>query len=295
MAPIRPAARSMLHWETVLKQSRLYRPQKRCFADMVQTSSSHEPKESVAASLLQITPDPSSKQKSSSLTIPLRSSRQYPRELDNNWNLDVSTYTLAERAIADRHHRPPTHTLTPIQVHAPLPSARDICKEPLKAIDDAQIALLDPTGARTRLFSRTNPEAAHVGDVLLVRQKTGDPFAGVCINIRRRGADTGILLRGQLTRVGVEMWFKIYSPNVQSIEVVQRYEQWKKSGKSQRPRKRPRRARLYYMRTGKHDRGSVENVVRLYQRERAALGRAGPAGNGGGSAAGRGKSGKNKR
>jgi large subunit ribosomal protein L19 len=99
-----------------------------------------------------------------------------------------------------------------------------------------------------------------VGDILLVRQRTGDPFAGVCINIRRRGVDTAILLRGQLTRVGVEMWYKVYSPLVEGIEVVQR------------AAKRARRARLTYMRTVKHDRGSVENVVRLYLRQKAALG-----------------------
>ena len=75
-----------------------------------------------------------------------------------------------------------------------------------------------------------------MGDILLVRLKNGDPFAGVCLNIRRRGIDTGVLLRGQLTRVGVEMWYKVYSPNVEGIEVVQRRE------------KRARRARLYYMR-----------------------------------------------
>ena len=71
---------------------------------------------------------------------------------------------------------------------------------------------------------------------MLVRLRNGDPFAGVCLNIRRRGIDTGVLLRGQLTRVGVEMWYKVYSPNVEGIEVVQRRE------------KRVRRARLYYMR-----------------------------------------------
>lgn len=48
--------------------------------------------------------------------------------------------------------------------------------------------------------------------------------------------DTGILLRNHFTRVGVEMWVKIYSPNVAGIEVVQRKE------------RRARRARLYYMR-----------------------------------------------
>lgn len=123
-----------------------------------------------------------------------------------------------------------------------------------------QTSVLDPTGARTRLFDRTNPECARVGDILLVRQRTGDPFAGVCINIRRRGVDTAILLRGQLTRVGVEMWYKVYSPMVEGIEVVER------------AKKRARRARLTYMRTVKHDRGSVENMVRLYLRQKAALG-----------------------
>lgn len=93
-----------------------------------------------------------------------------------------------------------------------------------------------------------------------MRQRTGDPFAGVCIDIRRRGVDTAILLRGQLTRVGVEMWYKVYSPLVEGIEVVQR------------AAKRARRARLTYMRDVKHDRGSVENVVRVYLRQKASLG-----------------------
>ena len=75
-----------------------------------------------------------------------------------------------------------------------------------------------------------------VGDILLVAFKTGDPFAGVCLSIKRRGVDTGILLRSQLLLVGVEMWVKIYSPNVRAIEVVKRAE------------KKAKRARLYYMR-----------------------------------------------
>ncbi|KAH7071494.1 translation protein SH3-like domain-containing protein [Paraphoma chrysanthemicola] len=143
------------------------------------------------------------------------------------------------------------------------PSASNIkksCPDPIAAVTASQTTLLDPSGARTRLFAKDNPECARVGDILLVRQRTGDPFAGVCINIRRRGVDTAILLRGQLTRVGVEMWYKVYSPLVEGIEVVQR------------AAKRARRARLTYMRTVKHDRGSVENVVRLYLRQKAALG-----------------------
>lgn len=55
------------------------------------------------------------------------------------------------------------------------------------------------------------------------------------------------------------MWYKIYSPNVEGIEVVQRKE------------KRARRARLTYMRKPKHDAGSVQNIVLAYQRSRGAL------------------------
>ncbi|KAL5117385.1 hypothetical protein ACEQ8H_004701 [Pleosporales sp. CAS-2024a] len=142
------------------------------------------------------------------------------------------------------------------------PNIKKICPDPVAVVTAGQKSLLDPSNARTRLFAKENPECARVGDILLVRQRTGDPFAGVCINIRRRGIDTAILLRGQLTRVGVEMWYKIYSPLVEGIEVVQR------------AAKRARRARLTYMRTVKHDRGSVENVVRLYLRQKAALGTA---------------------
>ena len=123
-----------------------------------------------------------------------------------------------------------------IKVHAPPPYALANCKDPISTLSDAQISILDPTGARSNLFSKANPEAAKVGDILLVRLRTGEPFAGVCLNIRRRGVDTSILLRNHLTRVGVEMWYKIYSPLVDGIEVVQRRQ------------KRARRARLYYMR-----------------------------------------------
>jgi len=55
------------------------------------------------------------------------------------------------------------------------------------------------------------------------------------------------------------MWYKIYSPNVEGIEVVQRAV------------KRARRARLTYMRKPKHDVGSVQNLVLAYQRSRSGL------------------------
>jgi large subunit ribosomal protein L19 len=62
-----------------------------------------------------------------------------------------------------------------------------------------------------------------------------------------------------LTGVGVEVEFKVYSPNITSIEVVKRRE------------KVPKYTRLYYMRQAKHDPGSLEGVVRNYLRQRGAL------------------------
>jgi len=123
-----------------------------------------------------------------------------------------------------------------IKTYPPPPSTRAKCPDPLATFTAQQLTVLDPRSSRTRLFSKTNPDAAKLGDILLVRFKSGDPFAGVCMNIRRRGVDTSILLRAQLTRIGTEMWVKVYSPTVVGIEVVQRAE------------KRARRARLYHLR-----------------------------------------------
>ncbi|KAK7510473.1 mitochondrial 54S ribosomal protein bL19m [Phyllosticta citriasiana] len=140
----------------------------------------------------------------------------------------------------------------PIKTYPPPPTALAKCKDPVSLIEQRQITILDPKGVRTLLFDKQNKDAVRVGDIVLVRQKGGEPFSGVCLNIRRQGLHTGILLRNQVTRVGVEMWFKIYSPNVTAIEVVQR------------AKKRARRARLYYLRKPKHDPGSVDNIVRAY-------------------------------
>lgn len=136
------------------------------------------------------------------------------------------------------------HWLTPsgtdkkkLKVIAPPPSALKTCKDPISVIQQSQLDVLDPTGERKALFDyRRNPRSVKVGDILRVTFRSGDPFSGVCLNIRSRGIDTSFLLRNNLTRVGVEMWIKVFSPNVESVEIVQRTE------------KRKRRARLYYMR-----------------------------------------------
>ncbi|EMC93971.1 hypothetical protein BAUCODRAFT_150203 [Baudoinia panamericana UAMH 10762] len=145
-----------------------------------------------------------------------------------------------------------------IPVVPPPRSTAKACPDPIATLTQSQIAVLDPSGARTRLFSPANPDRLQPGDILLVRLRTGDPVSGVVLAIRRRHQpiDWAVLLRNQLTRVGVEMWFKIYSPNVEGMEIVQRKE------------RRARRAKLYYMRKPRHDVGSVEGLVRQYMRQR---------------------------
>jgi len=154
----------------------------------------------------------------------------------------------------------PDHEPRKIDFIPPPPSTYSVCKDPVATITKSQLATLDPTGERKDLFDyRRNPRSVKVGDILRVTFKSGDPFSGVCLGIRLRGIDTSFLLRNQLTRVGVEMWIKVFSPNVQSVEIVQR------------TKKRKRRARLYYMRKPEHDMGSVENIVQNYLRQKSAL------------------------
>lgn len=121
-----------------------------------------------------------------------------------------------------------------IKIHPPIKGPPS--KNPIEDLTAAAIAILDPSGARQKMFSRHNKDSIRPGDILQVRRRNGDPFSGVLLNIRRRGIDTGFLLRDQLTRVGVEMWFKLYSPAIEDIDLVQR------------KAKKARRAKLYYMR-----------------------------------------------
>ncbi|KAI1828355.1 translation protein SH3-like domain-containing protein [Xylaria intraflava] len=155
--------------------------------------------------------------------------------------------------------KPPNPTLKPRSaffVYPQVPSARKATPSALEAYHAQQIRRLDPKGLRTQLFSKANRDSARPGDVLQVTTRRGEPFAGVCLEIRRAGVETSICLRNHLTKVGVEMWYKIYSPNVLGIDIV-----WR------RP-KRARRARLTYMRKPKHDMGNVDHLVDAWRRTR---------------------------
>lgn len=124
-----------------------------------------------------------------------------------------------------------------MKVYPPPPSARAACKDPVGSVTETQMAVLDPKGDRKALFDyRRNPRSVKPGDVVRVTFKNGDPFNGVVLSIKLRGIDTSFLLRNELTRVAVEMSVKVFNPNIQSVEIVQR------------AIRKTRRARLFYMR-----------------------------------------------
>ncbi|KAH7037937.1 translation protein SH3-like domain-containing protein [Microdochium trichocladiopsis] len=145
---------------------------------------------------------------------------------------------------------------TAFAVYPRVPSTRSTNPAALEAYHAQQIRRLDRTGARTALFSKTSKDSVRPGDVLQVSTNRGEPFAGVVMSVKRAGVDTAVLLRNHLTKVGVEMWFKIYSPSVTGIDIV-----WRK------PR-RARRARLYYLRKPKRDMGNVDHLVDAWRRSR---------------------------
>ncbi|CAG8920318.1 unnamed protein product [Penicillium salamii] len=148
----------------------------------------------------------------------------------------------------------------PLKIYPAPPSARKTCKDPIAAVTESQLAVLDPKGERKAMFDyRRNPRSVKPGDIVRVTFKNGDPFNGVVLSIKLRGIETSFLLRNELTRVAVEMSVKVFSPNVNSVEIVQRSE------------KKRRRARLYFMRDRKHDRRSVENIVANYVRQKKAF------------------------
>ncbi|OJT09364.1 54S ribosomal protein subunit img1, mitochondrial [Trametes pubescens] len=95
-------------------------------------------------------------------------------------------------------------------------------------------------------FGRRHPERILPGSVLQVTSKHAPTaFTGVLLGIRRRGADTSVLLRNVINRTGVEVQFAVCSPNVKDVKVLMRAGG---RGSEGRAGKRMRRAKLFYLR-----------------------------------------------
>merc|ERR1711964_578798 len=71
---------------------------------------------------------------------------------------------LSKAPLPPPSQAPTRHVNRKLKVVPPPVSFAKVCKEPIKAFTEGQTSILDPTGARSHLFSRTNTEAAKVGD-----------------------------------------------------------------------------------------------------------------------------------
>ncbi|KAI0771904.1 translation protein SH3-like domain-containing protein [Trametes elegans] len=95
-------------------------------------------------------------------------------------------------------------------------------------------------------FGKRHPEPILPGSVVQVSSKYAPTtFTGVVLSVRRRGADTSVLLRNIINRTGVEMQYFVCSPHVKDIKVLMRAG---KHGTEGRQGPRMRRAKLFYLR-----------------------------------------------
>ncbi|KAI0721838.1 translation protein SH3-like domain-containing protein [Cerioporus squamosus] len=123
--------------------------------------------------------------------------------------------------------------------------------EPLKAGKGlmpylTQRLLTPEKAALLARFGKRHPQRILPGSVLQVNAgHAPTSFTGVLLSIRRRGADTSILLRNIINRTGVEVQYFVCSPHVKDIKVLNRAGA---RGTEGRQGTRMRRAKLFYLR-----------------------------------------------
>ncbi|KAI9342806.1 hypothetical protein BDR26DRAFT_793217, partial [Obelidium mucronatum] len=91
---------------------------------------------------------------------------------------------------------------------------------------DAELCARHDADARTALFARGSPERIEPGSIVLVEQLSSRSaprklaFAGVLLNVKRRGILSTITVRNYVLGTGVEVVYPIYSPMVSRIKVL---------------------------------------------------------------------------
>lgn len=118
----------------------------------------------------------------------------------------------------------------------------------------------DPEGLRRKMLDRRSG-TLRPGMVLSVAtynnypaEKPVSTFSGYLMGIKRAGVESSIRLRTSVMRVGTEMRFPVFSPTVKEINIIRA-----------KPARKIRRAKLFYIRTEKHDRGSVDGIVKAHR------------------------------
>ncbi|CCG81928.1 putative Mitochondrial ribosomal protein [Taphrina deformans PYCC 5710] len=131
------------------------------------------------------------------------------------------------------------------------------------AVSNTLLSRVDPTGERQAMISRKNSKGLRVGQALSIYAYNNYPaptpisvFSGYLIGIKRSGVESSLRIRSRVMRIGTEMRFPVFSPTIKEIRVIK-----------ETPPKKIRRAKLFYMRDEKHDRGSVDAILKA-DRER---------------------------
>jgi len=128
----------------------------------------------------------------------------------------------------------------------------------MKHYNEKLLKELDPEGWRRELiYSKTHKTRLLSGDVIRIVYTTRQipQFMGQIIGINRCGADSSVLLRNNITKIGVEMRVKIFSPLIQRIDIVKR------------PLKRNHRSKQYYIRGTRLDVGDLEADLKKVRRK----------------------------
>ncbi|QEU59051.1 Img1 [Kluyveromyces lactis] len=126
----------------------------------------------------------------------------------------------------------------------------------VKTLADHDLKQLDPTGVKTEMVSKKNPNRLRAGDVLRVvydsKKCNYDSFTGYVLSVDRKPIvqDTSILLRDYIYKTCVEMRVPIFSPLVERIDLIRRAD-----GKR-------RRSKHYYIRNTRLDVGDLEASMR---------------------------------
>lgn len=83
--------------------------------------------------------------------------------------------------------------------------------------------MLDPLGVKRKLIDPANPEHLIPGDVITIKFKNRKRgFTGLLLAISRLRTDTNLLLRNNITKLGVETRIPLFNPSVERVEVVTR-------------------------------------------------------------------------
>ncbi|CDO54218.1 similar to Saccharomyces cerevisiae YCR046C IMG1 Mitochondrial ribosomal protein of the large subunit [Geotrichum candidum] len=173
------------------------------------------------------------------------------RSITKSLSAAPSVFQGYNHVLSKRFFQLPAKHQNVVKVYTSTPRLISKNETPLGIANKAELKRLDPDGWRGKLVQKGSESCLLPGDIVRVYKTDRTHFSGMVISIKRNGLATNFTLRNKVTGLGVESRYQLYSPTIQSIELVRR------------PVKMKRRAKLYYVRgSTKHDVGDLEKEVK---------------------------------